>query len=221
MAYIKKKEASKQEIAYQRIKQAIIDNELPADTVLIEDNLCEMLGFSKTPIREALKRLATEGFVESIPEKATYVKKIGIDEAVEMYDVREVLEGLAARLCALRRDKKTLDLLLRITQELKTAMDKKNNTDSIRLDMEFHETIINGSHNVKLIGFSRTIIEQIRRFAADTIYERQVQSLQEHECVYEAINSGDSESAERLIREHIRGVKEYQIGKHFLISRPS
>lgn len=219
MAYIKKKEASKQEIAYQRIKQAIIDNELPADTVLIEDNLCAMIGFSKTPIREALKRLATEGFVESIPEKATYVKKIGIDEAVEMYDVREVLEGLAARLCALRRDKETLDLLLEIKKKLKTALDEKKGSDSIRLDMEFHEVIIKGSHNAKLIGFSRTIIEQIRRFAADTLYERQLQSLQEHERVYEAIKNGDAENAEKLIREHIRSVKEYQIGKHFMIYR--
>jgi DNA-binding GntR family transcriptional regulator len=220
MAYVRKKEGSKQETAYQTIKTAILENKIDPDKMLVESSLCEMLGFSKTPIREALKRLTAEGFVTSIPEKGTFVTKLTIDEMIQLYDVREVLEGLAARLCALRSDKKLIHSLGKLMHRLEEDLQKKNNIDFKsshdynKTDMQFHDVVIHGCHNDKLISFSKTMIAQIYRFALRADHDRQKLSFFEHKKVYEAISQGDSDGAERLMREHIKSVKAYQIKKY-------
>lgn len=218
MAYIKKKAGSKQEIAYQQIKRAILRNEFGPDTMLIEGNLGEMLGFSKTPIREALRRLASEKFVEFIPEKGTFVSRMRLEDLIEIYDVREALEGMAARMCAQRKDEKVIEQLKEALNSIYIDLAEGKNSQNVEEDMKFHNIIINGSRNSNLMTFSIAILDQINRFASTTVndIERLKLSYEEHKKVFDAIINSDAEMAEKAIREHIRSVKEYQIKRHYI-----
>lgn len=220
MAYVKKKENTKQEIAYKKIKEAILNNELKPETMLIEDKLCGMLGFSKTPIREALRRLTSEGFVESIPETGTFVTGISIDQVIQLYDVREVLEGLAARLCALRSEDAVITQLRNLIIELEKDLNENLYASSVEFDLKFHDVVIKGGQNKKLKTFTRTMIQQIHRFASTTKDdpERLRVSYEEHKKIYDAICNGDADSAERLMREHIRSVKIYHVNRNLLFN---
>ena len=217
MAYVKKKQGSKQEVAYQKIKEAILKNEYEPDTMLLEGNLCAALGFSRTPVREALRRLASEGFVEFVPEKGTFVPRIRLEDLIEIYDVREALEGMAARVCALKGDEKVVAKLEEIVNSLYDNLVKGEKSQSVREDMEFHNVIIKGCNNSRLEAFLKTMIDQINRFAATTVNdnERLKISYTEHKKVLDAIKNKDADMAEKAIREHIRSVKEYQIKRHY------
>lgn len=220
MAYTKKKVITKQEVAYLKIKEAILKNEFKPNAMLIEANLCEILGFSKTPIREALRRLASEGFVTSIHEKGTFVTQVSLEEFMETYDVRESLEGMAARLCALRKDESVIEQLRKCVDMIYNDLNNKRNKENVNDDIEFHRIIINGSQNKKLITFCNPMLDQIFRFAITTIDdpERLTNSYVQHKKIFDAIKDGDPDAAENAIREHIRNVKTYQIKRHFLIN---
>jgi len=217
MGYIKKKEGPKQEIAYQRIKAGIMKNEFAADSMLVEGKLCEMLGFSKTPIREALRRLSSEGLVEFFPEKGTYVSRTSVREFNEMYDVMEALEGMAARLCALKKDARMIsrlnEIIINMHDELENGKDGHMALDV----MEFQGAIINGSSNAKLIALANTMLGQMCRFADSDTHdiERLKITFEEYRRTFEAIKNGNADLAEGLVREHIRSVKEYLLSSSF------
>ncbi|MDD2533299.1 MAG: GntR family transcriptional regulator [Eubacteriales bacterium] len=218
MAYQKKKTGSKQEIAYQSIKRAILNNEYEPDAMLIEGVLCEQLGFSKTPVREALRRLASENYVQYIPEKGTFVSKMEMDDFIQIFDVREALEGMAAKICALRKDKALVDKLEITFNQIYIDLIDGNSVLNIKDDLEFHHLIIEGSRNKNLINFSRSLMDQINRYASTTYNDpdRLKLSFNEHREILDAITSGDPELSEKKLREHIRSVKEYQIKRHYL-----
>ncbi|MGI5850398.1 MAG: GntR family transcriptional regulator [Christensenellales bacterium] len=216
MAYVRKKEGSKQEIAYQKIKAAILNNEFMPHTMLLEGELCNMLGFSKTPIREALRRLMSEGFVVFVPEKGTFVSKLSAEEFIQMFEVREALEGMAARLCAIKREQIVIDKLGNILSEMFQDMQEEKRGDIVESDMKFHDVIINGSRNNKLMNFTKTMIQQIHMVASYTVNdkERLDVSYYEHKKVYEAIRDGDPDASEKTMREHIKSVKAYQVSRN-------
>jgi DNA-binding GntR family transcriptional regulator len=220
MAYVKKKDTTKQEVAYKKIKDAILKNEFKPNTMLNEGNLCKMLGFSKTPIREALRRLFSEGFVEFISEKGTFISKISLEELIEIYDVREALEGMAARLCALRKDEGVINQLKKSIESMLNDLNYGKNRENVKDDIEFHRIIVRGSLNKKLITFSNTMLDQINRFAITTVDDtkRLMVSYEQHEKVYNAIKDGNAEAAEKAIRDHIHNVKGYQIRRHYFIN---
>lgn len=218
MAYQKKKSGSKQEIAYQYIKSAIINNEYEPNSMLVEGLLCEVLGVSKTPIREALRRLAVEKFVEFIPEKGTFVSRTTLEDMIEIFDVREALEGMAARICALRRNGDFLEQLEDCFNETYKDLIGGNSISTVKDDMAFHHLIINGCRNKNLISFSRTIMDQVSRYATTTVNdpERLKISYYEHKEILVAIVAGTADLAESKMREHIRSVKSYQINTHYI-----
>lgn len=215
MSYQKKNDGSKQDIAYQIIKNAIINHEFEPDSMLVEGMLCEKIGFSKTPIREALRRLASEKYVEFIPEKGTFVSRTSVEELIEIFDVREALEGMAARMCATRKDKLLIAKLQESYNKIFKDLIEENSILNIEDDLDFHCLLVNGSMNNNLITFSMEIMGQIKRYAAETVddIDRLRLSYHEHNEILNAVIAGDADHAERSIREHIRSVKEYQIQK--------
>lgn len=218
MAYKKKKESTKQDVAYKTIKEAIITNRFQPNEMLLENDLCKMLGFSKTPIREAIRRLASEGFVEVLSEKGVFVSSLNLEEFIEIYVLREALEGMAARLCAIKKDDNLLDLLREELDENLRSLENDNATDSVNIDLRFHSIIINGCQNKNLISYCNTTIEHISRYAFTTIndLDRLQASYEQHKAIYEAIAAGDPQKAEDTMRTHIKDVKEYHIKRNFL-----
>lgn len=212
------KATSKQEIAYQFIKSAIIDNEFEPNSMLVEAQLCERLGFSKTPIREALRRLTAEGFVESIPEKGCFVSLVSLKDFIDIFDAREMLEGMAARLCA-QWSNLTARKLQEQMEKVEASFAAKDVEQYIKDDRQFHVLLVELSGNTKIGGFLETIHDQIDRVRKLSLedFERITLSNGEHRDTVAAIVAGDRMEAERTARQHVRSVKSYLIKRHYLI----
>lgn len=210
---------SKQEVAYQYIKSAIIANELKPKSMLLEANLSERIGVSRTPIREALRRLSSEGLVEFIPDKGCFVSGVSFEEFIEIFDVREVLEGMAARLCA-KRFHLMADQLEGVMESFRKYYGANDRENILKEDVSFHQILIEMSGNRRLALFLTTLHEQIDRIRVITMYdqERLDLSLVEHTAILDAIKRGDPDLAEETCRFHIRSIKEYLINKLFLVN---
>lgn len=211
------KDNSKQQIAYDKIKSAIIKNELLPDTLLVERQLSATLGISRTPIREALRRLSGEGLIESIPDKGMFVSKIRFEDIIEIFELREALEGMAIRLFVLRKNS---DIVLEMEECLaiqEKAFKEENYGLNVEMDLQFHHLYIKGAKNSRLESFINTVLDQNSRMAFNTLRdkERIESSLVQHKKVLESIKKGDASEAERLIQEHIINVKEYHISKYY------
>ncbi len=213
-----KPNSSKQQIAYEKIKDAIIKNELLPDMLLIERQLCKTLGFSRTPIREALNKLASEGLVEFIPNKGMFVSKIRFEDMIEIYELREALESLAIKLFILKKDSGIVKQMEECLMNHEQAYETGDYNACVERDMEFHDLFIRGSRNIRLGNFIKTIHDQNSRVAFFTVHdeERLKTSLDQHKKVFEAIMQNDEQLAERLIKEHVVNIKQYHFGKLYM-----
>lgn len=219
MAYVKKKTESKQETAYQFIKEAIINNDFLPNAMLVEGSLCEQLGFSKTPIREALRRLTSEGLVEFIPERGCCVSDLSIREFVNIFDVREAIEGMAARLCATYRDAWVAEELKNRQAEMEGYTAVNDFAKVLEADSKQHEAVIDGSNNHRIRSIFDVMNAQILRVRLITSEdnERLTMSCAEHEKMVRAIVDGDPERAEAEWRAHIRSIKDFVIGRKYMV----
>lgn len=214
------KDNSKQQIAYNKIKAAIIKNELLPDTLLVERQLSNTLGISRTPIREALRRLSSEGLVDFIPDKGMFVSKIRFEDILEIFELREALEGMAVRLFVLRKNSDIVQQMEECLTLQELAYKEGNYSLNVEFDMKFHNFYLKGSKNLRLESFVNTVLDQNSRMAFYTVNdkERIETSLVQHKKVLDAIRQGNADQAEKLIKEHIINVKEYHINKYYAIN---
>lgn len=215
---VDQRENNKHAIAYNQIKNLIIKNRIEPNTLLVERQLSEQLGVSRTPIREALKRLTSEGLTEFIPGKGVFVSNLTFEDFINISEVREALEGMAAKLCTLKKDEKVIETLEKNLDALEEALNSGDYDQSVEYDIQFHHILISGAKNPKLENLLNGIYDQINRFAFFSVsdVERQRMSLRQHRKVLEAIKNDDANLAEKLIRDHIIHVKEYHVKKVFL-----
>jgi DNA-binding GntR family transcriptional regulator len=170
--------------------------------------LARDLGVSRTPVWEALKKLEVEGVVRTRPRKGVYVTALDANKAREIYVVREVVEGLAARLAAghitaaeLRKLEGGLDIQA-------AAVAAGDVPAYSRADIEFHNTIVQASRNDTLIRILGSLYGQILVLRLQTLNlkDRMRPSVQEHQRIFAALKSGDPDRAEAAARHHIRMV---------------
>ncbi|MPW24728.1 FCD domain-containing protein [Alkalibaculum sp. M08DMB] len=213
------KEPSKQQLAYEKIKDSIIKNEFLPDTLLVERQLCTNMDISRTPVRDALRRLAGEGLVEFIPDKGMFVSRIRLEDIIEIYELREALESMAVRLFTLRKTEEDLKIMEGCVEQQESSFNKGDYSLSVAKDMEFHEVYIKGAKNLRMENFLRTIHDQTNRVAFSTTndLERMERSIHQHKEVLEAIKSSDEVLAEELIKKHIIDTREYHMSKFYLI----
>ena len=136
-------EKSKKQIAYEMLKEKIITNQLAPGTMLVERQLCEMLNSSRTPIREAIQQLSADGLVTSIPTVGSYVSEIRYEYVIQLYDVREYLEGLAAKLSAINITDSQIQALNRCWLNMNDDIRTKEYDKLFQEDSNFHQNIVN------------------------------------------------------------------------------
>ncbi|MEX2579316.1 MAG: GntR family transcriptional regulator [Verrucomicrobiales bacterium] len=208
--------------AYRHIRQKILDGSVPPGTRLSYGSIGKEIGVSATPVREAVGQLASEGFVELVPQLGAVVRELSRDEAVELYELREALESFAARRAAERIGDRLLAELDRNLESSRELVDEVRRSGAETadaevarrfhaLDLAFHMTLIEASHNrrmLKVVGDSHilTRIFQAERhaFRLDILETTQA----EHEAIAEAVRSRDSESAHDAMGRHIRNSLE-------------
>lgn len=198
------------EIVYSELKMRILRGDIEPGTRLMEVKLSEEMGVSRTPIREAIRQLEKEGLVSIEPRRGAYASEVSQHDLIEILEVREDIEGLAAQFAATRMDEETKERLVS-TADLYAQAVKKNDTEEmIKYDTEFHHIIVEGSGNKVLVG----IVEQLQEFVLRFRYiyyedfRRIKQMPREHETIIEAVTSGDPVRARNEAEIHVERLKK-------------
>jgi DNA-binding GntR family transcriptional regulator len=190
------------------MRRRIISGEATSGSLLSELALADEFGVSRTPVREALKQLQTEGLVEVRPRVGTFVAAPSRRDITELFQMKELLEGAAARLLAQRGRVAEVDALEENLQQADRAVGRDDRVEYARLVEEFHDLIIVGADNTKLEVHYRTLMNQLAysRLVTTSLEQpgRPIQSEREHHLVLDLIRSKDGDSAERVMREHVR-----------------
>ncbi len=190
------------------MRRRIIDGAIQPGALLSELALAEEFGVSRTPVREALKQLQTEGLVEIRPRVGTFVTTPSRREITELFEMKELLEGAAARLLSQRGRVPEIDLLEENLRQADAAVERGDRDRYAELVQEFHDLLIAGADNRKLEAHYRTLMNQLAypRLVATSLSQpgRPMQSDREHHHVLDLIIEKDGDSAERVMREHVR-----------------
>jgi DNA-binding GntR family transcriptional regulator len=194
------------------LRARITGGTLEAGAALSEAVLAEEFGVSRTPVREAIKQLQTEGLLVIRPRVGTFVATPTRLEINELYEMKEILEGAAARLFALRGKVPELSELRDNVQRSAEAVSAQDASAYALLVEEFHGLVIRGAANTKLSQHYRTMMNQLAypRMVQTTLARpgRLVESETEHDRVLDAIAAKDGTTAERIMREHVRHSRE-------------
>ena len=196
--------------ATQALRDAILSGRLSAGSRLRQTDLAARLGISRTPIREALGRLQQEGLIELLPRGGLRVALLDLTEAVELYDLREVLDGLAARLAAYRADEGALGRIRKALGRMAQCLERKDPNQWFGAHVAFHDEILRAGGNKRLQGLSAVVRLSIRHFHPLLLKteNRLEDAYREHRGIYEAIAAHDAEAAERFARAHIANAKD-------------
>jgi DNA-binding GntR family transcriptional regulator len=193
------------DVIFNTLRDAIVSGELKPGERLMEVSLAEKMGVSRTPVREAVRKLEMEGLVKMTPRKGTHVAELSVKDIIDVLEIRAALDKLATKLAAERVGKDELRRLESIHKQYISSLTKENLAAAIKKDVEFHEWIYNASGNNKLIGVAGNLREQIYRFRV--IYMKDFSNaeevLKEHEQILKSIAEGNCEEAGRLAEQHI------------------
>lgn len=209
--------------AYDAIKTAILSLHLKPGEPLVERELATRLGISKTPVRGALVRLEREGLVTMVPFKGAIVARIYKDDIREIFQLREALEGLAARLAAPMFSEADYLEGQRIHQAAEQAFQEQRYTECSQVGHGLHDLILRRADNSRLRLIVKNLDDQLQRFrlVSAAIPGRLARSSQEHVEILEALHARDAALAERLMKEHLQGVLADLVTQDDLNSLPA
>ncbi len=201
------------ELVLESIRDAIIKGTLKPGERLMEIQLAEELGVSRTPVREALRKLELEGFIVMVPRKGAYVADLSVKDIADVFEIRIALEGLAAALAAERITDEELELMERSLIEKGEAIVAGDLERLVQVDASFHETFYQASRNERLNAIINNLREQIQRFrSASLSYPgRNKKSLDEHHAILEALEARNVTLARQLAQEHIENAENVLI----------
>ncbi|MGZ5095713.1 MAG: GntR family transcriptional regulator [Burkholderiales bacterium] len=189
------------------LRQGIISGTLAPGARITERELTEMLGVSRTVIREALRQLETEGLVANVPNKGPVVRELSLEEAKDLYSIRAVLEGFAARLFAENANEVDFNTLEEALEAVVTAYDSGDANRVLATKNDFYAILFEGASSQTLSSMLNTLHARIWRWRAlglthpDRSPERSLESIGSLRAVLAAIRQRDGESAERITRE--------------------
>lgn len=193
------------EVIFNSLREAIILGELKPGQRLMEVQLAEKMGVSRTPVREAIRKLELEGLVDMIPRKGAHVAELSIKDIMDVLEVRASLDGLAASLASERITDDELKELKHINDQFASYIEKENLNGSIKKDVEFHDIIYRASRNDKLISILNNLREQVQRFRVIYIkdYSSPKNLIKEHGDILETLSNRDTDSARNSAKSHI------------------
>ena len=190
---------SKADVAYDEIRAAILGGDLLPGTALNQEQLADELGVSTTPLREALRRLESEGFVKMPPHRDAIVAPLDADELLALYEVREALDSLAASLAAKRYDEADAEAMAEAAGRLGSSGD-----DPVLANRALHASIYRASHNPVLIAELDSLWDRSDRYRiAIRGIALQPEVVESHRALVATVLSHDAEGAAAKMRVHI------------------
>lgn len=200
--------------AYRQLRMAIINRELAPRLRLIETDLAQTLGISRTPLREALARLEVDGLVTTAKSGGYAVSDMR-EDLFDAYDLRAAIEGYGARLAAERvTDGEIMRLRENVTISQRVALSDRN--QRARLNIEFHEIVVSATRSPKIIHAFTNIRDLILTDEDMTLHSEEAHQrfIREHDLITSAIEMRDGDIADRLMRKHLLSARE------LLLQRP-
>lgn len=195
---------------FYQLHNDILNGKYQNGDSLIETRLSEELGVSRTPIREAIRQLELEGLVQLIPNKGAIVVGVSKKDIEDIFKIRMLIEGLAAKWAAEKIELSEINELKEVL-ELEEFYTSKNDVDHLlKIDSEFHEIIYKACKSVPLMNILRNFhqyVKNVRNSSLSSI-ERAKEVLEEHRDIYKAIVDRDSEKAEKLATLHVKRATE-------------
>jgi len=193
------------DVVFKTLRQSILRGELAPGERLMEIQLAKRLGVSRTPIREAIRKLELEGLVIMIPRKGAEVAGITEKNLRDVLEVRRSLEELAINLACQRISEEGMEKLAAAQEAFKKALETSDMLEIARADEAFHDVIYAGTGNDRLVQILNNLREQMYRYRLEYIKDtgkRQL-LLVEHDNILKAVKSRNIEAAREAIREHI------------------
>jgi len=190
---------------YNELKEAILAGRLRPGSRLVELSLASELGVSRTPIREALRRLSVEGLVTIDPLRGMIVRTIDPHKVEDFYTTREVLDGLASRLAAKRISDDQLVRLRTLVEAMEGAFSRSDRAAMVQANMRFHDAVFRAAANDWLASLGRSMMDFVRLLSA-AAYEdpaRDAEVVEEHRQILAALEARDPDAAEAASREHM------------------
>lgn len=185
------------QIVMDKLRNAILDLHFKPGQRLVERELCEMMGVSRTAVREALSFLSAEGLVTMVPNKGPIVTEITLDQACDIYEVRAALEGLASQLFVIRAGEDELEALIAAKEELKVAFERRDIHEILEAASVFFDVIYDGSGNQVIRSTIRPLLAQVNYLRARSMSseDRYEDSFSEIEKIVSAISKRDEQAA--------------------------
>ena len=195
------------------LTDAIVKGEIAAGQKISEPDLAKRYEVSRGPLREAIRRLEGRGLVRHVPHAGVRVVTLDPAEVVELYAVREALEGMAARLAAEQINDREIEAIRDLLDEHEIAVQMSEGREYFQQegDLDFHYRIVQASNNKKLIALlSSELYHLVRmyRYRSSRTVSRPQRALAEHRRILDAIADRDGELAELLMRRHLGGARQ-------------
>ncbi|MEX3017573.1 GntR family transcriptional regulator [Gymnodinialimonas hymeniacidonis] len=205
-----RKPASSSQRALNELREKIFAGELAAGSDHLESELADLLNMSRTPIREAVLTLESQGLLELRPRKGVRISPLSPEDMAEIYDVLTELESLAAeRAASAGHDEAELQELAIAISDMDVALASSDLEAWAEADDRFHQELVRLGGNSRIVMIVNMMSDQVRRARATTLFMRPVptKSNEDHRKVYQAIAEGDFEMARNTHREHRQHAK--------------
>jgi DNA-binding GntR family transcriptional regulator len=188
---------------YRKLRQAILKGKLKPGQKIVMADLAKTFGLSETPVREAIRRLESDGYVQFTPHTGAIVTKIDEDQLAEIYLIRIALEALATRLASPHITDKDIDFLIKKNQEIEVAIQQKKYENIGHINKDFHLRIYKAAPFPRLYKMICDLWDTFERWPSVFAYvpARAVASVREHKKIIQALKNGDTDQADRLMKE--------------------
>lgn len=193
------------DVVFNTLRQAILRGELKPGERLMEIQLANKLGVSRTPIREALRKLELEGLVNMVPRKGAEVADITEKSLRDVLEVRKALEELSVQLACEKITEEEIEELKRVAERFKDTLNDQDVTKIAEADVAFHDVIYTATDNQKLILLLNNLREQMYRYRVEYLKKEEAYPhlIAEHEELIDNISKRNKEEATRIMCEHI------------------
>lgn len=193
------------DVVFNTLRQAILRGELKPGERLMEIQLANKLGVSRTPIREAIRKLELEGLVLMIPRKGAEVAEITEKNLRDVLEVRGALEELAVRLACDRIDEEGIENLKNAAKDFESVLDSEDITKIAEADVAFHDVIYLATDNERLIQLLNNLREQMYRYRVEYLKQKEwhPKLLAEHQEMISAIENREADKAASITSQHI------------------
>ena len=198
------------ELVYEELRLLIMTGQIKPGVRMMEIDLAESMGVSRTPVREAIRQLEKDNLVTIEPRRGAYVSDISPYDLNEMLVVREPLEGLAIQLAADRMSADDVDVIRSVNLDYAEALRGGDTEKLIQLDTQFHSLITKGSGNPYLIELCQQVHERVLRFRY--VYFKSIKRaediIEEHNAILEMLQKRDGEGARKCMESHILNLRK-------------